>query len=288
VLVLVMSLFVSGTRAWDPEEMDLFDLVEEVNQNFYEFLDVPEDAPLREIKKQYKKLALSMHPDKSDAPDAEVKFRQLAGIYEVMKNQTQREMYNTILVEGLPDWRMPAFYFRKMRKINLAEGLLYLLVISTLIQYAMNKAAHWERRLTIKENLNAEVKRRQKRLKKEGKSEEEIANQYAEAEAELLGDPPTYKDTLPFQLFRLGKWIVLGLPTLPGYLKELYDERQAEKAELAREEREAEEELRRREEEKERRKEMKARRKNVNLYREARQEKTAEEGVKAVGPMCLG
>ena len=32
VLVLVMSLFVSGTRAWDPEEMDLFDLVEEVNQ----------------------------------------------------------------------------------------------------------------------------------------------------------------------------------------------------------------------------------------------------------------
>ena len=73
-----------------------------------------------------------------------------------------------------------------------------------------------------------------------------------------------------------------------GYLKELYDERQAEKAELAREEREAEEELRRREEEKERRKEMKARRKNVNLYREARQEKTAEEGVNAVGPMCLG
>ena len=39
---------------------------------------MPEDAPLREIKKQYKKLALSMHPDKSDAPDAEVKFRSVS------------------------------------------------------------------------------------------------------------------------------------------------------------------------------------------------------------------
>ena len=30
-------------------------------------------------------------------------------------------------MEGLPDWRMPAFYFRRMRKIGLAEGLAYLL-----------------------------------------------------------------------------------------------------------------------------------------------------------------
>ena len=32
-----------------------------------------------------------------------------------------------VLVEGLPDWRMPAYYFRRMRKIGLAEGLAYLL-----------------------------------------------------------------------------------------------------------------------------------------------------------------
>ena len=38
-----------------------------------------------------------------------------------------------VKVEGLPDWRMPAFYFRKMRKINLAEGLLYLLGKLTII-----------------------------------------------------------------------------------------------------------------------------------------------------------
>ena len=38
-------------------------------------------------------------------------------------------MYDRVLVEGLPDWRMPVYYFRRMRKIGLAEGLAYLLGI---------------------------------------------------------------------------------------------------------------------------------------------------------------
>ena len=54
----------------------------------------------------------------------------------------------------------------------------------------MNWAAHWERKFTISENISAEVKRRQKRLKKEGKSEEDIAEQVG---------------VYYFFLFRLGK-----------------------------------------------------------------------------------
>ena len=41
----------------------------------------------------------------------------------------------------------------------------------------MNWAAHWERKFTVSENINNEVKRRQKKLKKEGKSDEDIAAQ---------------------------------------------------------------------------------------------------------------
>ena len=41
----------------------------------------------------------------------------------------------------------------------------------------MNYAAHWERKFTISENITAEVKRRQKRLKKEGKSDDDIKAQ---------------------------------------------------------------------------------------------------------------
>ena len=53
--------------------------------------------------------------------------RHLAAIYEVLKDKERRARYDQVLVEGLPDWRMPVYYFRRMRKIGLAEGLAYLL-----------------------------------------------------------------------------------------------------------------------------------------------------------------
>jgi hypothetical protein len=38
--------------------------------------------------------------------------------------------------------------------------------IATLIQYCMNWAAYMERKFTISENITAEMKRKQKRLRK--------------------------------------------------------------------------------------------------------------------------
>lgn len=35
-----------------------------------------QEATLQDIKKAYRRLSLQLHPDKNDAPDAEVKFRQ--------------------------------------------------------------------------------------------------------------------------------------------------------------------------------------------------------------------
>ena len=57
----------------------------------------------------------------------------------MLKDKTKREMYDKVLVEGLPNWRNPAFYFRRMRMINFVEGLLYLLAIATGIKYCMNE-----------------------------------------------------------------------------------------------------------------------------------------------------
>ena len=39
---------------------------------------LPQDATLGEVKKAYRKLSLQLHPDKNDAPDAEVQFRQVS------------------------------------------------------------------------------------------------------------------------------------------------------------------------------------------------------------------
>ncbi len=110
-VVLAASGF-RGVAAFDDEELDVFDIVEEVNSNFYEFMDLKPDASGSEIRKAYRRLSLVLHPDKSDAPDAEVKFRWLVAIYEVLKDTKKREIYDRVLVEGLPDWRMPVFYYR--------------------------------------------------------------------------------------------------------------------------------------------------------------------------------
>merc|ERR1712083_74471 len=249
--------------AWDNAELDLFDLVEEVQslhqQTLYEFLGLDNSCTSADVRRSYKKLALQLHPDKNDAEDAEVQFRRLAAVYEVLKDKDLRERYDQVLVEGLPNWKSTAFYFRRMRKIGLLEGLLYLMLIATGIQYCMNWAAYLERRFTISENVTSEVRRKRK-LKKAGKNEEELVEELVEEHMSLVGPPPTAFDTLPFQLVRAVKWTVLALPGVPVMLMEAWREEQRKKEEKLKQQEEWEEK-RAREEEKLKKKEAKAKRK---------------------------
>ena len=76
--ILTWNLEVQAWESWSPEEMDIFDLVEEVlesKQNFYEYMELTQEATTSEIRKAYRKLSLVLHPDKNDAEDAEIKFR---------------------------------------------------------------------------------------------------------------------------------------------------------------------------------------------------------------------
>ena len=95
-------LTVSITSAWENDEYEIFDLVEEVNQNFYEYMELTQEATTSEIRKAYRKLSLVLHPDKNDAEDASIKFRWLASIYEILKDPEKRKIYDRVLVEGLP------------------------------------------------------------------------------------------------------------------------------------------------------------------------------------------
>ena len=267
---MALACLLTQVAAWDNAELDLFDLVEEVQslhqQTLYEFLGLDNSCTSADVRRSYKKLALQLHPDKNDAEDAEVQFRRLAAVYEVLKDKELRERYDQVLVEGLPNWKSTAFYFRRMRKIGLLEGLLYLMLIATGIQYCMNWAAYLERRFTISENVTSEVRRKRK-LKKTGKNEEELVEELVEEHMRVVGPPPTAFDTLPFQLVRAVKWTVLALPGVPVMLMEAWREEQRKKEEKLKEQKEWEEEKRAREEEKLKKKEAKAKRKTV--YKEA-------------------
>lgn len=74
---------------------------------------------------------------------------QLVAVYEVLKDDTKRQMYNRVLVEGLPDWRTPVFYYRRARKMGFTELCILFALITTVGQYLFGWAVYVERRLTL-------------------------------------------------------------------------------------------------------------------------------------------
>merc|ERR1719400_2673951 len=169
-------------------------------------MEISNDASTSEIRKAYRRLSLVLHPDKNTADDAETQFRWLAAIYETLKDPKKREIYDRVLVEGLPDWRMPVFYMRRMRKVGLAEGLAYLLVFATVIQYAVNWASYWEKKFTMREQVSNHLNKRstQKKVKRSGKDvDADALEKDLENTLEERGyTKPTIYGLLPFQILR--------------------------------------------------------------------------------------
>ncbi|MFQ5425459.1 MAG: J domain-containing protein [Gaiellales bacterium] len=70
-------------------------------RDYYEVLGVSRDAGEGELKTAFRRLAREHHPDVSQAPDAEERFRELAEAYEVLSKSETRELYDQFGHEGL-------------------------------------------------------------------------------------------------------------------------------------------------------------------------------------------
>ncbi|KAG7273894.1 hypothetical protein CRUP_025955 [Coryphaenoides rupestris] len=126
-LLCVLLCVFPPAAAWDAD-LELFDLVEEIPQTFYQFLSVD----------------------------------QLVSIYEVLKDEERRKSYDDILVNGLPDWKHPFTIYRRVRKMSNAELGFLLFLILTVGHYAIIWSVYLEKQLD--EMLSKKKKEKKKKM----------------------------------------------------------------------------------------------------------------------------
>uniref|UniRef100_A0A671Z4Y8 DnaJ homolog subfamily C member 1 n=1 Tax=Sparus aurata TaxID=8175 RepID=A0A671Z4Y8_SPAAU len=242
-LLVFLSLLVSSPplSAWDAD-LELLDLVEEIPQTFYQFLSLDQDASAAEIKKAYRRLSLSLHPDKNKDENAETQFRQLVAIYEVLKDEERRRTYDDILVNGLPDWRQPVFYYRRVRKMSNAELAFLLFLILTVGHYAVIWSIYLEKQLD--ELLSKKKKEKKKKLISRPAEDlrcigQDRTDRY---HYDITSDRPHWQDILPL---KLSIWLYLSIKNLPQTVQEVkqYYEDYQQMKQQQREEAEAEQEV---------------------------------------------
>ena len=72
-----------------------------VEHDYYALLGVGRDADEEAIKKAFRRLARELHPDVSDAPDADERFKEVVEAYEVLSSSERRELYDRFGHAGL-------------------------------------------------------------------------------------------------------------------------------------------------------------------------------------------
>src|SRR5438128_1798827 len=71
-------------------------------RDLYEILGVHRDASPDDIKRAYRQLARELHPDVSGKADAEERFKEVVGAYEILSDPEKRQRYDAFGRDGGP------------------------------------------------------------------------------------------------------------------------------------------------------------------------------------------
>ena len=91
-------------------------------KDYYEVLGVSKEASEKDIKTAYRKLAMLHHPDRSDAPEAEEKFKELSEAYAVLSDPDKRQKYDQFGHAGINSQYTQEDLFRGVNFEDLLRG----------------------------------------------------------------------------------------------------------------------------------------------------------------------
>jgi DnaJ family protein C protein 1 len=75
--------------------------------------------------------------------------KKIVAINDVLRDEAKRARYDKILEFGLPDWRQPIYYFRRVRKLSFKEISVAIFIIVSIGHYFVLWAQHFEAKLTL-------------------------------------------------------------------------------------------------------------------------------------------
>lgn len=110
-----------------------------MTKEFYQILEIGENATQEEIKNAYRKLATKWHPDRNKSPEATKKMQEINKAYEVLGNEEKKKKYDL----GTTDFAFEASEFN----YSYEEGL-------ESIRDELEKAKEEEKILARKEVIN--------------------------------------------------------------------------------------------------------------------------------------
>jgi len=158
--VIAVLALITHTLAWTKEDHEIFRIRDELallegeDVSFYDFLGVTRSATLDDLKKQYRKRSLQLHPDKavpsllakrsmpSSSPKPKDKSKKKPGVNvtkgptakeraQITKEATERyallgtvatilrgaerDRYDHFLSNGFPRWRGSGYYYARLR-----------------------------------------------------------------------------------------------------------------------------------------------------------------------------
>src|SRR5581483_11249068 len=89
-------------------------------KDYYQILGVPKNAPEKDIKSAYRRLARKWHPDANpgNPKEAEEKFKEIQEAYEVLGDPEKRKKYDVL---G-SDWQQAARQAEQQRRYRTTQN----------------------------------------------------------------------------------------------------------------------------------------------------------------------